>query len=106
MGQSEQRLATVWAKESVTLALIVDPVEQVRRRHCGSVLRFRTVPIQTEHSIENEQSSIICDGACVFYCYDTSRIIMMEADIMQNGINPYRNSVIELAADKHGHALG
>lgn len=49
---------------------------------------------------------IICDGACVFYCYDTSRIIMMEADIMQNGINPYHNSVIELAADKHGHALG
>ena len=59
--------------------------------------------------MESEQSSIICDAACVF-CpdagwYDTSRIIMMEEDIMQNGINPYSNSVIELAADKPGHAF-
>ena len=68
------------------------------------------IQYRQEDSMESEQSSIICDAVCVFrllpVSYDTSRIIMMEEHIMQNGINPYRNSVIELAADKHGHALG
>lgn len=67
------------------------------------------IQYRQEDSMESEQSSIICDAACVFcllpVSYDTSRIIMMEEHIMQNGINPYSNSVIELAADKPGHAL-